>query len=192
LWPWAAMAVRTCSPCPGQSASDELVMRSQGKWPSRPSTLRTSLRGRLRGCRRRCRGRERLAFLIVVFYCHDVILMPFHTRLFPPLPSNAAAAGALGRWFVARPSRPSPLRTSLRGRLRGCRRRCRGRERLAFFIVVFYCHDAILVPFPNRLFPPLPSNAAAAGALGRWFVARWLRPLTWPRPRPWRLSWPWP
>ena len=35
-----------------------------------------------------------------------------------------------------------------------------------------------------RLFPPLPSNAAAAGALGRLSVARWLRPLMWPRPLP--------
>ena len=37
------------------------------------------------------------------------------------------------------------------------------------------------MPFPTRLFPPLPSNAAAAGGSGCWFVVRWLRPLAWPR-----------
>ena len=97
-----------------------------------------------------------------------------------PVCLDELAMRSQGKWT----RRLSPPQTSPHGQLRGCCRRCRGRERLAFFIVVFYCHDAILMPFPTRLFPPLPSNAAAAGGSGRCFVARWLRPLTWQRSRP--------
>ena len=71
----------------GPSTSDEVVIRSQGKWPRRPSPLWTSPRGRLRGCRGRCRGRGRLVFFFIfVYFCHYAILTPFPARLFPLLP----------------------------------------------------------------------------------------------------------
>ena len=84
-------------PLPGPVCLDEITIRSQRKRPRRPLPLRTSPRRQLRGCRRRCHERERLALLIVCYMYHDAILMLFSTRLFPSLPSNAAAEGA---WFA--------------------------------------------------------------------------------------------
>ena len=105
-----------------------------------------------------------------------------------------------GRIYLARASLPGRTRDTITGEVteaavastdivarttKGMSLEMPWARKVSFFIDVFYYHDAILMPSSSRLFPPLPSNTAAAGGSGRCFVARWLRSLTWQRTRPW-------
>ena len=90
-----------------------------------------------RGCGRR--GHEAESFLIVVFFYQA--------------------------FLTSCPCPPCPMTTQQQRELRAGGFRPKGVEGHFFLNLEVFYHDAILTPF-YRLFPPLPSNAAASGALG--------------------------
>ena len=130
----------------GPSTSDEVAIRSQGKWPRRPSPLRTLPRGRLRGCRGRCHGRGRLVYLFCVLLslCHP------HALSCPSVPSpSLKRSREVDEAAVA--STDVAARTTA-----GMSREMPRAWKVSVFFCVYFCHYAILTPFPARLFPLLP------------------------------------